>query len=184
MASASVPRGMLTPPGSGGSGSVMVGGTHYVRECVTRTGGYGGLCAEMILPSYSLAKSIVGGLGQPMGGTGISFRCPSLHSHWIFLPFAALAHCMALSGCTSLSHLKILTPRDHTSVGLPTRCAVSPLLLPLSFHSSPPLVSSPIFHPLSSSSPLAIAMALWVALTAVGVSIGRGSIASPPLLCT
>ena len=42
--------------------SVSVGGTHYVRECVTRTGNYAGLCDERILPSYSVSKSVFGGL--------------------------------------------------------------------------------------------------------------------------
>ena len=39
---------------------VLADGKLYVRDCVTRTGDYAGLCDELVLPSYSLAKSIFG----------------------------------------------------------------------------------------------------------------------------
>jgi hypothetical protein len=38
---------------------VVYNGVSYVGECTTRTGGYAGHCAQMVLPSYSTAK--VGG---------------------------------------------------------------------------------------------------------------------------
>ena len=41
---------------------VVIDGTHYVGGCNTRLGAYPH-CASMVLPSYSLAKSLAGGLG-------------------------------------------------------------------------------------------------------------------------
>ena len=41
---------------------VLVNGSHYRSDCPTRHGPYP-FCDELVLPSYSLAKSIFGGLG-------------------------------------------------------------------------------------------------------------------------
>ena len=81
--------------------------THYVRDCVTRTGDYAGLCDEMILPSYSLAKSIVGGLGlmrlaHLLGGADPSASNPlplSFRDNHFFLPQLACTGNWCAHGC-------------------------------------------------------------------------------------
>ena len=40
---------------------VVYDGVNYVGECITRTGGYAGHCAQMVVPSYSTAKAIFAG---------------------------------------------------------------------------------------------------------------------------
>jgi hypothetical protein len=41
---------------------VYARGTLYVAPCKTRTGGYGGHCANLVVPSYSTAKYIMAGM--------------------------------------------------------------------------------------------------------------------------
>ena len=50
-----VPQGKLTAFGT------VLDGTHYVSECPTRAGPYP-FCAELVMPSYSWAKSIFAGI--------------------------------------------------------------------------------------------------------------------------
>ena len=51
-----VPSGELAAYGT------VLDGTHYVSECPTRAGSYP-FCAELVLPSYSWAKSLFAGIG-------------------------------------------------------------------------------------------------------------------------
>jgi hypothetical protein len=64
--------------------AVLVRGKLYVAECTTRTGNYGGHCAEMVVPSYSTAKYIMAGL--TMG------RLALIHGHRVYVTRISSAH--------------------------------------------------------------------------------------------
>lgn len=57
---------------------LVANGVHYLGGCDTRAGPYP-FCEALLVPSYSLAKSLVGGLGDPRAWNScIQARCASL----------------------------------------------------------------------------------------------------------